>query len=214
MLKIKNVSKAFSRKGESIQVLENFSMEVEVGSLVAVQGASGCGKTTLLLAAAGLLCPDSGTVEVMDVPLYSLGGEERALFRNKHIGVVFQQFHLMPYLSAKENILLPAMVAGQKADGAVLELMEEFGLESRGDHKPAELSTGERQRTALARALLMKPSILLADEPTANLDRANAEIVLGALSRFARDGHAVLMVSHDPRISGVADRTVQLSRTK
>jgi len=210
VLKIKNISKAFSRKGESIQVLENFSLGVRPGELVAVQGASGCGKTTLLLVASGLLCPDSGTVEVADVSLYSQGKEERALFRNKHIGVVFQQFHLMPYLSVKDNILLPAMVAGKKADEAALALIEEFGLESRATHKPAELSTGERQRTALARALLMKPSLLLADEPTANLDHANAEIVLNALGNFARDGNAVLMVSHDPRVAGFADRTLQL----
>ena len=210
MLKIENISKSFRRKENDIQVLGDFSLGIQPGELMAVQGASGCGKTTLLLMAAGLLRPDSGTVQVANTLLYSLGQEERTLFRSKHIGVVFQQFHLMPYLNVKDNILVPSMVAKEKADDAAQALIEEFGLESRAGHKPAELSTGERQRTALARALLMKPSIILADEPTANLDRENAEVVLKALRRFALAGKAVLMVSHDPRVADFADCTVQL----
>lgn len=210
MLKIENISKSFPRREGTIQVLTDFSLEIPRKGITAVQGASGCGKTTLLLAAAGLLRPDSGNVQVEDVSLYALDRKERARFRGKHIGVVFQQFHLMPYLSVLDNILVPAVVTKQNRTETAWTLIDEFGLGQRATHKPAELSTGERQRTALARALLLEPSVVLADEPTANLDAANAEIVLKAMDRFARAGKAVLMVSHDPRVAEFADRTVQL----
>lgn len=210
MLKMENISKAFPRREGRVQVLENFSLEVPGGKLVAVQGASGCGKTTLLLVAAGLLRPDTGTVEVAGTLLYSLRRDRQAAFRNRHIGMVFQQFHLLPYLSVRENILVPALLAGEDAGDAADALVERFGLAKRAGHRPAELSTGERQRTALARALLPGPSVLLADEPTANLDHENAQTVLRALADFAREGHAVLMVSHDPRVADFADSSLQL----
>ena len=210
MLKIANISKSFPRKNATIQAVQDFSLTIRPGEIATVQGPSGCGKTTLLLVAAGLLHPDSGSVQVEDVSLYALGREERASFRSEQIGVVFQQFHLMPYLNVMDNILVPAWVAKKAAGDKARALIEEFGLTDRISHKPAELSVGERQRTAVARALMMSPSLILADEPTANLDQANADIVLKALSRFAQSGKSVLMVSHDPRVSDFSDHTVNL----
>ena len=210
MLKITNISKSFLRKNAPIRAVQDFSLTIRPGEIATVQGPSGCGKTTLLLVAAGLLHPDSGSVQVEDVSLYSLGREERATFRSEQIGVVFQQFHLMPYLSVMDNILVPAWVAKKAANDKARALIEEFGLTDRISHKPAELSVGERQRTAVARALMMNPSLILADEPTANLDQANAAIVLKALRRFAQSGKTVLMVSHDPRVTDFSDHTVNL----
>jgi ABC-type lipoprotein export system ATPase subunit len=134
--------------------------------------------------------------------------KERASIRSRQIGVVFQQFHLMPYLSVMDNILVPAWVTKQALDDSAQRLIAEFGLSDRIDHKPSELSVGERQRVALARALILNPSLIIADEPTANLDHDNAEIVLQALSRFAKTGKSVLMASHDPRIADFADHTL------
>lgn len=210
MLKIDTISKSFARKNAEVRVLEDFSLNIKPGEIITVQGASGCGKTTLLLTAAGLLSPDKGTVQVADTSLYAMNAEERAAYRSKHIGVVFQQFHLMPYLNVLDNILVPTLVTKEDAHDKAREMIEQFGLADRIDHKPSELSIGERQRTALARALIVNPSLILADEPTANLDSVNAEIVLKALSQFARDGNAVLMVSHDQRTADFADRKVNL----
>lgn len=210
MLKIDNVSKSFIRKDGEVQILRDFSVNIKPGEIVTVQGPSGCGKTTLLLISAGLLRPDSGNVMVNDANLYDMNAEERAAFRSKHIGVVFQQFHLMPYLNVLDNILVPTLVTKEHAHEKAKQMVEQFGLADRTDHKPSELSIGERQRTALARALIVNPSFILADEPTANLDTVNAEIVLGVLRDFAHAGNAVLMVSHDQRTSEFADRKVDL----
>jgi len=210
MLKIDTISKSFIRKDTEVRVLEDFSLNIAPGEIITVQGPSGCGKTTLLLTAAGLLSPDSGIVQVADTDLYGMNAEKRAAFRSKHIGVVFQQFHLMPYLNVLDNILVPTLVTKEPAHDKAKEMVEQFGLADRADHKPSELSIGERQRIALARALIVNPSLILADEPTANLDGVNAEIVLKALGRFAHAGKAVLMVSHDQRTADFADRQVEL----
>jgi len=210
VLKIDNISKKFIRRDGEVLVLEDFSLNVKPGEIVTVQGPSGCGKTTLLLISAGLLSPDSGKVLVKDTSLYDISAEERAAFRSKYIGVVFQQFHLMPYLNVLDNILVPTIVTKEKAREKALEMIARFGLSDRVNHKPSELSIGERQRTALARALIVNPSFILADEPTANLDSVNADIVLGALRNFAHEGNAVLIVSHDTRTADFADRKVYL----
>ena len=211
MLNIENISKSFLRKGETIRAVENFSTTVRSGKITTIQGASGSGKTTLLLMAAGLLRPDAGTVKLSGNSLYEMNPKERASLRSQQIGVVFQQFHLMPYLSVMDNILVPAWVTKQSLNESAQRLIAEFGLTDRVDHKPSELSVGERQRVALARALILNPSLIIADEPTANLDRDNAEIVLQALSRFAKTGKSVLMASHDPRIADFADHTIFLA---
>ncbi len=190
--------------------MDDVSLRVEQGQFVAVQGPSGCGKSTLLLIAGGLLSPNSGRVKIDGCDPYELSANERAQFRATKIGFVFQQFHLVPYLSVLDNVLA-ASIATQRPDALprARELLKHFGLEHRSDHVPAELSTGERQRTALARALLNRPKLLLADEPTGNLDHENAEIVFRHLVEFARDG-AVLLVTHDTKALEYAQRVERI----
>jgi len=211
MLKLHNVSKTFRRGETEIPVLAGASLHVAPGELVTVEGPSGCGKSTLLLAAGGLLAPDAGTIEIDGKDPYRLGPDARAALRAKALGFVFQQFHLIPYLSVLDNVLSPLLA--RPSDGAedrAAELLRRFGLADRADHRPAELSVGERQRTSLARALLNRPKLILADEPTGNLDEANSRAVLGGLARFAHDGGAVLLVTHDHNAGEFAQRRLRL----
>jgi len=209
MIEVKNLCKTYAGRGNKVVALDNVSLAVKRGEFVAVQGPSGCGKTTLLLAVGALLMPTSGSVSVDGKNPYGLSAEHRARFRGTTIGFVFQQFHLVPYLSVEENVLA-ASLAGP-VNGArerARSLMEHFQLSSRARHVPAELSVGERQRVALARALLNQPKVVLADEPTGNLDGENAEIVLRHLAEFAQQGGSVLLVTHDARAARYAGRTV------
>jgi ABC-type lipoprotein export system ATPase subunit len=211
VLRITELAKAYHGTGKTVRALDAVTLQVMPGELVAVQGPSGCGKTTLLLIAGGLLRPDSGQVLLANQDPYALAPDARARFRAAHLGFVFQQFHLVPYLSVLDNILAPTL-ARPLADARqrAADLARHFGLAERQDHVPAELSTGERQRTALARALLHKPGLLLADEPTGNLDEASGKAVLGHLAEFAAAGGSVLVVTHDPRADEYATRTVRM----
>ena len=201
ILHMQEVSKVYTRRGgHEVEALKDATLALSGGEFRVIRGPSGCGKTTLLLAAGGLLAPDRGTVEVEGKSLYAMSPESRARFRARHIGYVFQQFHLIPYLSVLENVLAPALAfRGDGLPERAEELVNLFGLGHRADHPPSELSTGERQRVALARALLHKPRLLLADEPTGNLDEKNAEIVIRHLQDFAAAGGAVLVATHDHR---------------
>ena len=211
MLRATNLAKAYPGPAKTVQALEGATFHVAPGELVAVQGPSGCGKTTLLLIAGGLLKPDAGQVLLAGQDPYALSPDARARFRAENIGFVFQQFHLVPYLSVLDNILAPTLARpAENANERATELARRFGLADRQDHTPGELSTGERQRTALARALLHKPQLLLADEPTGNLDEASGKIVLGHLAEFSAAGGAVLLVTHDPRAAEYATRTVRM----
>jgi len=210
MLDIVNIGKTYHG---GVTALAGVSLRVTAGEFVAVRGPSGCGKTTLLLSAGGLLRPDAGRVVVDGHDVYALSAERRARFRAATIGVVVQQFHLVPYLSVLDNVLsaalaLPLVDARNRAK----QLLERFGLAHRGHHVPAELSTGERQRTALARALLHRPKLLLADEPTGNLDADNGRLVLAALADHAKAGGAVLLVTHDSQAASHAQRIVTFGR--
>jgi ABC-type lipoprotein export system ATPase subunit len=198
LLQLKNICKRYERPDHSVEALVGVSLEIGEGEFVVIRGPSGCGKTTLLLTAGGLLAPDSGTVTICGRQPYALGADDRAALRATTIGFVFQQFHLVPYLSVLENVLSPTL-ATEIPDAAnrAHELVSRFGLSERSTHLPGELSTGERQRTALARAMLTKPRLILADEPTGNLDEANARGVMDGLSAFAVEGGAVLLVTHD-----------------
>ena len=212
MLEVDAVCKTFSGPHGPVPVLQDLSLRVPAGRFIAVQGPSGCGKTTLLLIAAGLLRPDAGRVRLGGQDLYAMAAAQRSRVRATGVGMVFQQFHLVPYLSALENVLCPVLAADlpqarQRAD----ELLERFGLSQRRDHLPSQMSTGERQRTALARALLHRPGLLLADEPTGNLDAQNAGAILDCLVEFARSGGAVLMVTHEAAAAARADEVVQLA---
>jgi putative ABC transport system ATP-binding protein len=213
LVELSNVSRSYARGGAAVQAVDGVSLSLNAGEFVAVQGPSGCGKTTLLLVAGGLLRPDAGTVVVAGVRPYDLSSEGRAKFRAAKVGFVFQQFHLVPYLTVLENVLSPVLAGGASdLRPHAKELLDRFGLASRSDHTPGRLSSGERQRTALARALLHRPALLLADEPTGNLDPENADLVLTALRDCAREGAAVLLVTHDTQAAGRADRTIRLDR--
>jgi ABC-type lipoprotein export system ATPase subunit len=215
MLEIRDLCKRYaSRAGRGappVTALEGVSLSLGPGEFVAVRGPSGSGKSTLLLAAGGLLAPSSGLVAFEGQDLYGLSPAARARWRAGHVGFVFQQFHLIPYLNVLDNVLAPALAwrlpdAGRRA----AELLERFALADRAGHVPAELSVGQQQRTALARALLHRPRLLLCDEPTGNLDDQSAEVVLECLAEFQRDGGAVLLVTHYPGAASRAGRTVLL----
>jgi len=213
MLRISGVSKEFRRGERAVRALDGVSLSVDPGEFVVVCGPSGSGKTTLLLSAGGLLAPDAGCIRIDGRNPYTLNPEPRADFRAENLGFVFQRFHLIPYLSVAENILSAALARAQPgARDYAVQLMGRLGLSERADHTPGELSVGERQRTALARAMLNRPRLILADEPTGNLDDANAAGVLSALGEFVEAGGAVLVVTHDPKSAAHAHRTVRLER--
>jgi putative ABC transport system ATP-binding protein len=212
MLQLKNVTKSFHGPNGKVTALKDVSLSLSSGELLTINGPSGCGKSTLLLTAAGMLRPDQGDVQLMgkEHP-YDLAPEQRSRLRASAIGFVFQQFHLISYLTVRENIIVPYLaMRGENPERRAQELIEQFGLEERADHVPAQLSTGERQRTALARALFNKPKIIMADEPTGNLDDENAAIVLEHLSRYVSAGGSVLLVTHNARAAEYATRTLKM----
>lgn len=208
-LEINGAAKRYQRRDGVVNALDNVSIRVERGKFKMVCGPSGSGKTTLLLAAGGLLQPDAGSVKVNGVDLYSLAPDARAKFRAGNIGFVFQQFHLVPYLSVIQNVAAAGLAtAAANPMERAGELLKLFGLEHRAGHFPPELSTGERQRVALARALFNRPGLLLADEPTGNLDEHNANIALERFRLFAKEGGAVLMATHNTALA--ADEMIRL----
>lgn len=205
MLAIRNIRKKYIKDDRELPLFDNASLTVKTGEFVALRGPSGCGKSTLLLMAGALLDVDQGSILINDIDPVSLSPDARADFRRKTIGFVFQEFHLIPYLTVEQNVLSAAM-RGLTDDYHVRTLLEKFGLINRISHFPSQLSTGERQRTALARALINRPKLLLADEPTGNLDTENAEQVLSSLRDFSNLGGAVLLVTHDDRAASKTDR--------
>lgn len=215
MLQLENITKKYAKENQTILALNGVTLRAAEGEFVVVSGASGSGKTTLLLAAGGLLKSSSGKIQINGVDIYDLTQEERSVFRASNIGFVFQQYHLIPYLTILENVKVP-MLANKSniLDDEVIELIGSLGLKDRLHHTPAELSAGEKQRTALARALLFKPKILLADEITGNLDPENIEIVINRLADFKSSGGTILLVTHDKEVSKKADRVVYLEKGK
>lgn len=213
MLEFKNVSKRFNGTQGKVTALKDVSFSVRPGELLAIRGPSGCGKTTLLMTAGGLLRPSDGQMSLDGQNPYALSPEMRSRLRASTIGFVFQQFHLIPYLTVRQNIMTASLAVPLKeSTERAQQLINHFGLDDRADHVPAKLSTGERQRTALARALLNGPKLILADEPTGNLDEDNAQTVFGYLSQYVSDGGCVLLVTHDARAAAHATRSLQMSR--
>ena len=210
MLAVKacDVGRAYGRGANRREVLAHFSLELAAGELVALMGPSGSGKSTFLHLAAGLLLPDTGTIEVAGQVVSVMGDAEAARFRRRHVGVVFQAFNLIDSLSVAENVTLPARLERLRPDRARLdELLARVGLADKAMRRPAELSGGERQRVALARALFLKPEVILADEPTGNLDARSSHAVcelLGELNRTEKS--AILVVTHDPVVAATASR--------
>ena len=199
MIILDNVSKQFKRGQETVHALDSVSFRVDNGKLALLCGASGSGKTTLINLCAGLASPTAGTLQIADNQVHRMSQAQRAAMRVKQVAVVFQMFHLVPYLSAFENVLLSSLtISIPDAQTQALQLMERLGIEHRINHYPGEMSTGERQRCALARALLAKPDVILADEPTGNLDDESAAVVLETLDACRREGATILLVSHQP----------------
>jgi putative ABC transport system ATP-binding protein len=197
--------------GESaVDALRGVTLEVPAGQFTAVMGPSGSGKSTLMHLLAGLDSPSSGTVSIGGEDITTMSDKQLTRLRRRHIGFVFQQFNLLPTLTAEENILLPLSIAGRKADKADLEaLISRVGLEERRRHRPSEMSGGQQQRVAIARALITAPTVLFADEPTGNLDSASGAEILALLREAVElDGQTTLMVTHDPRAAAAADRVV------
>ncbi|MCH2384513.1 MAG: ABC transporter ATP-binding protein [Pedosphaera sp.] len=213
MIRCEEVTKIFCKNGSKITSLDRFTAEVAEGEFVAVRGPSGSGKTTLLLTLGGMQRPSDGSVQLAGRDLYALSPAERARLRSSEIGFVFQMFHLVPYLDLLGNVLLacpgkPSAEVRQRAGG----LMDELGLADRASHRPGELSAGERQRLAVARALLNRPKLILADEPTGNLDPENAAEVIRHLAEFHRGGGTVVLVTHGAAADAHADRTLRLEQ--
>jgi ABC-type lipoprotein export system ATPase subunit len=216
LVELENVSKTYTSAARPVRAIRDLGLRLDQGEFLAVCGPSGCGKSTLLLTIGGLLRPDAGVVRIAGTDLYRLSTNDRARFRAQTIGFVFQQFHLIPYLSVMDNVLAARLGCDRQPERPVREraegLIHQLGLNERVHHKAAQLSTGERQRTALARALLNEPRLLLADEPTGNLDPENAGVVLDQLRAFTQLGGAVLLVTHDPDAARRADRTMRLEQ--
>lgn len=212
MIKFDSVSKIYRGGHGEVRALDEVSVSVDQGEFVAVRGPSGCGKSTMLSLVGGLALPTSGTVSVAGFDLSAMTSAERAKFRAQTVGFVFQMFHLLPYLSIVDNVVLAAKNGdGQDLRDRAKTLLDDFGLNKRLDHRPSQLSTGERQRVAMARALLNKPKLLLADEPTGNLDPDNANALLDLLTDFHKDGGTILLVTHDDNASARAKRLIELN---
>jgi putative ABC transport system ATP-binding protein len=212
MIQLSNVTKSFMGPNGKVTALKEVTLSLSPGELLTINGPSGSGKSTLLLTAAGMLRPDKGDVHLLGKERpYDLPPDQRSHLRAGLIGFVFQQFHLIAYLTVRENIMVPSLaLSGADPGRRAQELLDQFGLRERADHVPSQLSTGERQRTALARALFNKPKIILADEPTGNLDDENAEIVLKHLSHYVSAGGSVLLVTHNAKAAEYATRTLKM----
>ncbi|MBQ7951626.1 MAG: ABC transporter ATP-binding protein [Alistipes sp.] len=211
MIKALEVCKRFA----TVEALKGVSLEVTQKEIVAIVGKSGAGKSTLLQILGTLMPADSGKIEIAGCDISALGERELAAFRNRHIGFVFQFHHLLPEFTALENIMMPALIGGQSQSEArkrAMELLELVGLTDRATHKPVQLSGGEQQRVAIARALVCRPSVVLADEPTGNLDSANRDEVQRLLMDV-RDqfGQTIVMVTHDMGLADSVDRKIVMS---
>lgn len=213
ILKINGLEKTYTSGSKQLTVLQNISFDVEKGQTFSIIGPSGSGKTTLLGICAGLDKPNAGSVELCGHDLNTLNEDERALLRNKEVGFIFQNFQLLPTLTALENVSVPLELQGEKdASKNAAELLEKVGLIDRLHHYPSQLSGGEQQRVALARAFSNKPSILFADEPTGNLDEETGEKVIQLLFELNKDaGTTLVIISHD---LDLANRTQQILRLK
>ncbi len=211
MLTLQDLTKTYRTRAGEVKALAGVSLQIDKGEFVAVCGPSGSGKTTLLLMIAAMLRPSSGTVRFEERDIYALTGPARARFRAETIGFVFQMFHLVPYLNVLENVLLAAGVVRRRQGRAeAVRLLQRLGLGHRLGHRPSELSAGEKQRTAIARALLNQPKLILADEPTGNLDPENARGVLGHLQDFQKAGGTVIVATHGPAAREFATQTIRL----
>lgn len=211
MLEIKNVSKIYGEGAAKVVALNNVSLQVDKGNFIAIMGPSGSGKSTLLNIIGGLDRISGGEVILNGKRIDNLDENALVDIRRGKIAYVFQQYHLFPSLTALENVLLPLIFCGaSKEDRKALDILKRVGLEKRAEHKPSELSGGEQQRVAIARALVNVPSFILADEPTGNMDQKTGMEILGLFDQLNREGHTIIMVTHDPEIARHAGEIIVL----
>ncbi|MBS6459300.1 MAG: ABC transporter ATP-binding protein [Alistipes sp.] len=214
MIKACDIHKRFG----GLEVLKGVSLDIAKGETVSIVGASGAGKTTLLQILGTLMPADGGSVEIAGTDVGALNDRRLSQFRNRHIGFVFQFHHLLPEFTAAENVMLPALIGGmsrREAEHRAAELLEMVGLSARATHKPSALSGGEQQRAAIARALVNRPSVVLADEPTGNLDTRNRDEIYRLLSDVReRFGQTIVIVTHDERLAEQTDRKIVMSDGK
>ncbi len=213
MIELHAVSRHYRMSGQTVRALDGVDLGIGAGEFVALTGPSGSGKSTLLNVLGCLDRPDAGSYRLDGIEVKSLDDTAASVVRNRRIGFVFQSFHLLPRLSVLENVLLPLRFSGQpdpEAPDRARELLRRVGLGERLDHRPGQLSGGQMQRAAIARALVMKPALLLADEPTGNLDSRSAEEVLALIGEVHRGGQTVVMVTHDNEVAANAPRQVRL----
>lgn len=212
MLKAENITKSFARKHGPVTALDHVSIEIMDGEFVAIVGPSGSGKSTLLLALGGMSAPSEGTVAYNNKSIYKWGITERAKWRATQVGFVFQAFNLIPYLTVYENVSAGFALSGEKnvTGPRIIPLLEKMKLADRKDHLPSELSVGQQQRVALARALVKNPAILLADEPTGNLDPETGMEVMEIIKNQHNSGKTVVIITHDPNIARLAKRSVRI----
>ena len=209
MIETVDLHRGYRIGNKTIEVLHGVDLRIRRGERVFLCGPSGAGKTTLLYTLAGLERPERGLVRIDGVDLYALGRQEQARFRNREIGYVFQNFHLLPELTALENVAVPGAIAGLDSTEAAIKALGRVGLGHRKDHLPAELSGGEQQRVAIARAIVNEPKVLFADEPTGNLDSVNSTQIMSMLLELANE-HAMtlVVVTHDASLAELGDRTL------
>ena len=213
MYQLQSVTHTYKRRGNVVTALDNCTVEIADNDFIAIVGPSGSGKTTLLSILGGMMAPSSGEVSFDGQPLYELSINERTKLRGERIGFVFQSFNLVAWLTARENIQIPLMLSGKPTDEQqkrAMELLYRVGLSDRADHLPSELSQGQQQRVALARTLANDPQVILADEPTGNLDSETRHQVMSYLAEFHDDGRTIVMVTHDADTAAFAKRTIRL----
>jgi putative ABC transport system ATP-binding protein len=213
MIALQSVTKQFQHRGKPVTALDNVSLEITKGDFVAIIGPSGSGKSTFLHLVGGMLSPTAGKVRIDADSLYDLTSDQRSALRKTRIGFVFQTFNLVPYLTALENVQVPLVLAGLADDEQKRRaetLLGRVGLSDRLDHKPSELSVGQQQRVALARMLANDPALILADEPTGNLDPEASASIMDFLGELNGEGRTIVMVTHDLRLAARAKRALRL----
>lgn len=207
MIEAKNLHRSYRIGKKSVEVLHGIDLHIEKGERVFLCGPSGAGKTTLLYTLAGLERPQEGSVLIAGVDLYSMNAKKQSAFRNRNIGYVFQNYMLLPELTAVENVAVPGAIGGENTEAVALAALERVGLKDRADHLPAELSGGEQQRVAIARAVANRPAVLFADEPTGNLDSRNsAEVMELLLGLAGEEGTTLVVVTHDAKLAERGER--------
>ncbi|MCP4887914.1 MAG: ABC transporter ATP-binding protein [Planctomycetaceae bacterium] len=213
MIQIESICKDYTRGRNVVHALHPTSMNFNGGEFIAIVGPSGSGKSTLLSMIGGMLSPTSGRVVVNGQSLYEINVKQRSRLRNEQIGFLFQSFNLISYLNAIENVQLPMTVYGTdraNQQNQAKHLLERFGLGERLDHKPSELSAGQQQRVAMARTLAMGPNLILADEPTGNLDPESRDLILRTLHELCEEGRTIILVTHDMTVSASAHRVFHI----